>query len=276
MARGVLAALVVFHRHQLVAGHIQAYVRQRQRARNVGHEAERCVAVGGSQLGVGDGADGFRSLRIARVRLVQQDATGLCVRLHRTVLDDDRVGSLHRGHRAFLGESRDAVHRDCPRRIKHRRLAAFGCDGAAMDSHRAVATICCYRRTGLTPRGDVNVRSIDDAASRTMQAARHALRIVDGDAANVDGSPVGGKHGIGSLGIGGHRAARHIDSRPAARCIDSRVGAVETGVIARIAAAVVACLRDAAVCQRECAIGNLHHVVVGRGGSECLTVLLYC
>ena len=64
-----------------------------------------------------------------------------------------------------------------------------------------------------------------------MQAARHALRIVDGDAADVDGSTVGGKHGISSLGIGGHCAARHVDGSSAARCIDCRVGAVEAGVI---------------------------------------------
>ena len=36
-----------------------------------------------------------------------------------------------------------------------------------------------------------------------------------------------------TLGIGSDRAARHIDGCPTARGIDSRVGAVETGVVAR-------------------------------------------
>ena len=45
-----------------------------------------------------------------RRRLVQQYATGLCVRLHRAVLDDDRIRSLHRSHRPFLGEARDTIH----------------------------------------------------------------------------------------------------------------------------------------------------------------------
>ena len=67
MACGVLAALVVFYRHQLVAGYGESYVCQRQRTRDVSHEGERCATVAGGQCGVGDVAHGLCTFRIARV-----------------------------------------------------------------------------------------------------------------------------------------------------------------------------------------------------------------
>lgn len=78
-----------------------------------------------------------------------------------------------------------------------------------------------------------------------------------------------------TLGIGSDCAARHIDGCPTARGTDSRVGAVETGVVARIAAAVVARLRHRTVCHGERALGHLHDIVVGRGCGECLIGLTY-